>query len=652
MRGFLGGVLAGIGVAVLGLGALAVLGPAVPPPVVTDAAPEPVAPSEPDAPEVAASVQDADLAEDMPVELPTEETPEAPASPDPAADRPDAVTGTAAPSAPSDAGAPQIASDPDQVPGNDQPLPPAEAERDMASAPAESGDRPDAVTATETPTAPKADRTAPPEVDTAGDDAPDEQIATLERTPDADAIDTLGRGPAAEVPEVGQDAPVAPAPDRADQPAPGLSAGSGEPAPDLPGTAPLPGEPVVEAAPGAPDTTVAVPATQQDAPSQPESATAPRAPALDLAEVAPGPEIVPDVARVSAPTAESAPEVATAPADPRSPAPETTLRIEPRPSPLDPPAETAEAETAEVEKTEPAPPVTTTEAEEAPRAPGDRIRINRPGTDDDTLALAGEPEALTPSIGERVVPLTERAGTTEPAQPADTAATENLPPLERYAAPFQNQEGKPLMAIVLIDDGRSLGVEALQDFPYPLTFAVDPEAEDAAEKMARHRDAGFEVVALVDLPEAATPSDAEVVLSATFDRLPEALAVIEGTGTGIQGNRELSDQVAAFAGSTGRGLIAQGSGFNTVEKLALRDGVPATSVFRDFDSAGQTPVVMRRFLDQAAFKAGVEGSVVMLGRVRPDTISALLLWGLQDRASRVALAPISAVLRDRLETQE
>ena len=34
----------------------------------------------------------------------------------------------------------------------------------------------------------------------------------------------------------------------------------------------------------------------------------------------------------------------------------------------------------------------------------------------------------------------------------------------------------------------------------------------------------------------------------------------------------------------------------------------------------------------------------MLGRVRPDTISALLLWGLQDRAERVALAPVSAVL--------
>ena len=83
---------------------------------------------------------------------------------------------------------------------------------------------------------------------------------------------------------------------------------------------------------------------------------------------------------------------------------------------------------------------------------------------------------------------------------------------------------------------------------------------------------------------------------------------------------------------------------NTAQKLALRNGVPALPVFRDFDGAGQTPTVMRRFLDQAAFRARQEGGVIMLGRVRPDTISALLLWGLQDRANRVALAPVSAVL--------
>jgi hypothetical protein len=135
-----------------------------------------------------------------------------------------------------------------------------------------------------------------------------------------------------------------------------------------------------------------------------------------------------------------------------------------------------------------------------------------------------------------------------------------------------------------------------------------------------------------------------VSLSATFDALPEAVAVLEGNGSGVQMSRSVSDQVNAFAGETGRGVILQANGLNSALKLAVKNRVPAAVVFRDFDGGGQGPTAMRRFLDQAAFRARQEGGVVMLGRVRPDTISALLLWGLQDRSSRVALAPVSAVL--------
>ncbi|TNF57968.1 MAG: divergent polysaccharide deacetylase family protein, partial [Rhodobacteraceae bacterium] len=257
-----------------------------------------------------------------------------------------------------------------------------------------------------------------------------------------------------------------------------------------------------------------------------------------------------------------------------------------------------------------------------------------------------------------VVPLTERnAGTssrlptvtapvtgpaTDAATPvANPAATR---PIERFAAPFEAPGDLPLMAIVLIDDDAAIGVEALADFPYPLTFAIDPTAPDAAEKMARHRAAGFEVLALVNLTPTATPRDAEAALELGFSTLDQAVGLIEGTDDGIQGNRPLSDQVTAILRDKGYGLVTQNVGLNTVANLARRDGVPAAPVFRDFDGAGQTPTVMRRFLDQAAFRAGQEGSVIMLGRVRPDTVSALLLWGLQDRAGRVALAPVSAVL--------
>jgi len=269
-----------------------------------------------------------------------------------------------------------------------------------------------------------------------------------------------------------------------------------------------------------------------------------------------------------------------------------------------------------------------------------------------------------PTIGNPVVPLTERASGNSGRLPAlgrpregtsDATTGEptnaNAPPILRYAAPFANPDAKPLMSIVLIDDEAAIGAEALASFPYPLTFAINPSDPNAVDKMTRYRAAGFEVVVMVDLPAAGTASDAEVALSASLDTLPEVVALIEGTVTGVQGNRALADQVAAILKSTGHGFITQDNGLNTVQKLALRDGVPAAVVFRDFDGAGQTPTVMRRFLDQAAFRASQDGAVIMLGRVRPDTVSALLLWGLQDRAARVALAPVSTVLNEMISAQ-
>ena len=88
--------------------------------------------------------------------------------------------------------------------------------------------------------------------------------------------------------------------------------------------------------------------------------------------------------------------------------------------------------------------------------------------------------------------------------------------------------------------------------------------------MTAHRAVGFEVVALIDLPLTATPQDAEVALAASLTTLPETVALLEGVDTGIQGNQSLSDQVTAIANSSGRGLVTQDDGLNTVQKLADR----------------------------------------------------------------------------------
>ncbi len=363
--------------------------------------------------------------------------------------------------------------------------------------------------------------------------------------------------------------------------------------------------------------------------------------------------------------------VATTPAEaPAMPAPETDP--EAVPAPVKPPApEEPELAALPEEGAAPDLPDAAGMADDAaPIAPATADAVPRPGTDDGTdrvpahvvaldpetpvsrpkLPTVGGDSTSAPRIGTPASRLTETDEATETAGDTETVnldPADPLSPLDANGEAFENSEDKPLMSIILIDDGNSkIGHEALASFPYPLTFAVSPTNPGAKAAMSRYRAAGFEVLALTDIPAGATASDTEMLLRAGLRELPEVVGVMEGDATGLQTDRAVSDQAAALLQETGHGLVLFAKGLNTAQKLAVKSGVPAVTVFRDFDSKGQKAPVIRRFLDQAAFKARQqEDGVIMVGRLRAETISALLLWGLQDRAAQVALAPVSAVLK-------
>lgn len=274
------------------------------------------------------------------------------------------------------------------------------------------------------------------------------------------------------------------------------------------------------------------------------------------------------------------------------------------------------------------------------------------------VAPADMAPAIRPAIGTLATSLVDRPATAT-ADSGDAAngadAADKTVPLRHNALAFDDPDGRPRLSIILIDRGDSVvDAAALQGFPYPLTFAVDAARPDAAEASARYRAAGFEVMALIDLDPASTAQDVEIAMEVSLSAVPDAVAVMEGDATGFQSGRDISDQVSAILAQRGYGLVMLPNGLNTAQKLAAKAGVPSATVFRDFDGAGQDAAAIRRFLDQGAFKAGQrnadgtplgdEDGVIMMGRLRPDTISALLLWGLQDRARRVALAPVSAIL--------
>ncbi|WP_289150158.1 polysaccharide deacteylase family 2 protein [uncultured Salipiger sp.] len=351
--------------------------------------------------------------------------------------------------------------------------------------------------------------------------------------------------------------------------------------------------------------------TELDAPVAPDAPDTAPEPVVATADTPQRGEATSPVPEV--PEAEASPELATDTAEPPMPAPYEIAPSEPEPEPA------AVPEVVVLPQTE-------GETRPAIGTPAGSL-IGRDGTG---------PSDRLPSIGE------------DTAAPAGSAG--GLRPLDVFSAPSNLTPGEPHMSIVLIDDGSGpLGPETVGEFPFPVSFALSPSHPDAIGAARAYREEGFEVLTMASAPEGAQASDVEISLEGALGAVPEAIGVLEAPGDGLQATREISDQAARFLHASGHGLVMLPKGLNTGQALALREGVPSATVFRDFDGEGQDPRVMRRFLDQAAFKARQEGPVVMLGRLRADTVSALLLWGLQDRASSVELVPVSAILRESVE---
>ncbi|MGP1358801.1 divergent polysaccharide deacetylase family protein, partial [Roseicyclus sp.] len=274
-------------------------------------------------------------------------------------------------------------------------------------------------------------------------------------------------------------------------------------------------------------------------------------------------------------------------------------------------------------------------------------------------AMAPAPRILRPAepdAGARTLPQIVAPGRTEPpappeeetaeAAPEAPAADEDVPALVAHAAPFDAAETRPLIAVVLIDEPDArLDISALTDFTFPVAFAIDPTRPDAAERAAAYRAAGFEVLMLGSvIPEGATATDTEVALAAARRNLPEAVALLDTPESRIQSDRAVLEAAVGAVAREGQGLVAFPRGMNTAEQMAARVDVPAATVFRLLDDEDQRATLITRFLARAEFAAVQEGAVIVAGRTRPDTVTALYSWALGDRNEGVAIAPVSAVL--------
>ena len=362
------------------------------------------------------------------------------------------------------------------------------------------------------------------------------------------------------------------------------------------------------------------------APSISEEPQVPASPAAD--EPAPAAPLVDDGAGGA-----DAPEATETPETEEMPAVGTVSAPAPEPAEAPEAAEAPEVETAPQAPSAEAAPAAGTDAPEQPGAPEEG---DAPVTDESASALSSDEDM--------------RSGEAHPE--TDLASDENAAsaglapdPVRENAAAVDVAEGAPLMAVVLIDDGSGpLGPDALGAFPFPVSFAISPDHPDPEAAARAYRALGHEVLTMAGVPEGAEPEEVAARLQTSLDRVPEAVGVLEDPDLGLQARRAISDEVTVALGETGHGLLMLPKGLDTAQQLAARAGVPSVALFRDFDGAGQDPATMRRLLDQGASRAQEGGPVAMLGRLSADTVSALVLWGLQDRARSVRLVPVSAVL--------
>jgi polysaccharide deacetylase 2 family uncharacterized protein YibQ len=261
------------------------------------------------------------------------------------------------------------------------------------------------------------------------------------------------------------------------------------------------------------------------------------------------------------------------------------------------------------------------------------------------LAGASEISIISPDNGDESLP---RIG----AGPEDTAeAVEEgagQPALVRFAVPFQNDSANPMLSIVLVDDPDvpdGPGPADLMDFPVPLAVALDPMQPESAARMAAYRAAGVEVLVLAPLPDGATPADVEVAFQGYLAAIPQAVAVMDLPSAQLQANRPRAVQVVEILAASGHGMVTYDKGLNAGLQIAEGRGVPARAVFRVFDDGSRDTGAMKRSLDQGAFRAGQAGPVVLVGKLRAESIAAITEWALGTRAATVSLAPVSAVLQ-------
>ncbi|HEV8679563.1 MAG TPA: divergent polysaccharide deacetylase family protein [Stellaceae bacterium] len=355
-----------------------------------------------------------------------------------------------------------------------------------------------------------------------------------------------------------------------------------------------------------------------------------------------------------------------------------------------PPAPAPEPKPAEVKPAEPPPPVVQAPTPEEPKAPAIALApaplpppalvperpIVTPGppgpapapqaAPEPTPPPAPAPQAAKPAPSKPAAPPSQTGQSPAPGQQAAAvrppAPTRDAgqPPWIRYALPFDANDRRPRIAIVISELGLSSAATdvAIQQMPSQVTLAFSPYAENLAQWINLARAAGHEV--LINLPmeplnfPANDPGPQTLLTSLSEQQNLERLSWALNRVTGYVGvSNHMGSRFTAVPEAlkpvlqaiNTRGLMfldTRQTPRSVAIKLAAEIGLPRAFNNRSLDQEASRVAIDAR-LGEIEKLARENGAAVAVGSPYPVTFERVLGWLPSLEAKGIALAPISAV---------
>ncbi len=347
-----------------------------------------------------------------------------------------------------------------------------------------------------------------------------------------------------------------------------------------------------------------------------------------------------------------APEPAPAPTPEPAAAPEPPPAPVPAPAPE--PAPQATAPAAPV--TPPAPPPAATPTAPRPIAPAPPVPIQ----------TAPAAPVATPSPAPAPTPAP--APQQQAARPAAPPSLAPLPPRDveaptwvRFARPFDPEEKRPRIAIVLTDLGKSQAASnaAIQNLGGAITLAFSPYADNLTQWVALARAAGHEVLLNVPMEPAdfpATDPGPQTLLTTlsarqNLERLDGLLGRAQGyvgiataAGSRFTTSADAMRPVVDRMFQRGLLLLDSRTAQNSLAARVADDvGVPRVYADRIIDTEASRPAIDRALNDLERI-ARQNGVAVGIGQPFPVTFERLINWLALVENRGFVLAPVSAVV--------